>query len=184
MKKISRGFTLIELLVVIAIIAIIATIIIVNLALARVKSRDTRRVADLKQIQTAAEMYFDEENQSVYPGTENFGYRSDSATNWSNLAGWVDPTTSVKFSSFIPSLPKDPKNSGNYKYGYYWITPSGQSPSYYIVTKLEKNTDAMKNDGGINNPAIPAVNKDNCYELSNDFNYMNTRDAFQDICTL
>lgn len=65
MKKDQKGFTLIELLVVIAIIGLLSTLAVVSLNNARIKSRDARRVSDVKTVQTALEMYFTENNH--YP---------------------------------------------------------------------------------------------------------------------
>lgn len=61
----KRAFTLIELLVVIAIISVIATLSTIALSSIRAKSRDTKRISDIKQIQTALEMY--KNDNSVYP---------------------------------------------------------------------------------------------------------------------
>jgi prepilin-type N-terminal cleavage/methylation domain-containing protein len=53
MKKINKkGFTLIELLVVIAIIGLLSTMAVVSLNSARMKSRDARRLSDVKQLST------------------------------------------------------------------------------------------------------------------------------------
>lgn len=60
-----RGFTLIELLVVIAIIGLLSTLAVVALQGARVKSRDAKRVADIKQVQTALELFANAEG--AYP---------------------------------------------------------------------------------------------------------------------
>ena len=62
-----KGFTLIELLVVIAIIGVLSTLAVVALNSARQKSRDAKRVSDIKQIQTALELYFGDQNG--YPST-------------------------------------------------------------------------------------------------------------------
>jgi len=59
MKNGHRGFTLIELLVVIAIIGILSSVVLASLNSARQKSRDAKRVSDIKQIQLALELYFD-----------------------------------------------------------------------------------------------------------------------------
>lgn len=54
-----KGFTLIELLVVISIIGLIATIASVALKNAKIKSRDTKRLADMKQLHSAMELCLD-----------------------------------------------------------------------------------------------------------------------------
>ncbi len=64
MKK-NKGFTLIELLVVIAIIGVLASVVLASFNSARKKSRDARRIADIKQLQLALELYFDSNN--AYP---------------------------------------------------------------------------------------------------------------------
>jgi len=65
MKKYKSGFTLIELLVVIAIIGLLSTLSILALNTARARARDAKRVADVKQIQTALEMYYND--AGTYP---------------------------------------------------------------------------------------------------------------------
>ncbi len=61
MKK-QKGFTLIELLVVIAIIGLLSTLAVVALNNARQKARDAKRVADVKQMQTAMELFYNDCN--------------------------------------------------------------------------------------------------------------------------
>lgn len=60
MKNNKAGFTLIELLVVIAIIGLLSTLSVLALNSARARARDAKRVADVKQIQTALEMYYND----------------------------------------------------------------------------------------------------------------------------
>ncbi len=59
------GFTLIEMLVVIAVIGILISISVVAFSAARMRSRDARRVAYVKQINEALELYY--LHNGIYP---------------------------------------------------------------------------------------------------------------------
>jgi prepilin-type N-terminal cleavage/methylation domain-containing protein len=69
-NKKQKGFTLIELLVVIAIIGLLASVVLLALNSARAKSRDAKRLADVRQLSTALELFYN----------ENGGYPAASAT--------------------------------------------------------------------------------------------------------
>ena len=114
MDKVKRGFTLIELLVVIAIIGLLSTLSILALNTARARARDVKRVADVKQIQTSLEMYFND--MGVYPGSLVAG-------------GSVTTTNGV----YLKTVPKPPSvadgtcaaNIPNYTYLYTPTTGLG-----------------------------------------------------------
>lgn len=96
----QKGFTLIELLVVIAIIGVMAALVIVNLSSANKKSRDSRRKADLAEVKTALELYYDD--NLIYPG---------SGVTYTTLSDHISPT-------YIKIVPEDPRNVGSYVYSY------------------------------------------------------------------
>jgi prepilin-type N-terminal cleavage/methylation domain-containing protein len=127
MLKKQRGFTLIELLVVIAIIGLLASIILASLDQARKKGRDARRIADVKEVQLALELYYD----------ANSGYPSSAGGNLSLISSALTPTD-------ISVLPTDPTNSGSYIYSYYSGTSggaaactSGVCASYLLIADTE-----------------------------------------------
>jgi prepilin-type N-terminal cleavage/methylation domain-containing protein len=65
MSKNINGFTLIELLVVISIIGLLASVVLASVSSARAKARDASRVQEMKQIQTALDLYYADQKQ--YP---------------------------------------------------------------------------------------------------------------------
>lgn len=112
----DRGFTLIELLVVIAIIGILSSVVLASLNSARKKGRDARRIADVKQIQLALELYYDA--NGAYPATLS--------------------TSTLVTPGYISSLPADPSNSQVYAYQPYGATASAATcSSYHLGSDLE-----------------------------------------------
>ena len=99
MKSEKRGFTLIELLVVIAIIGLLASIVLASLNSARKKSRDARRIADLKQLQNALELYSND-NSGNYP-------------NSASAANVATALVALTSGSYIPAIPNDPLAGSN-----------------------------------------------------------------------
>ncbi len=79
MKKNTKGFTLIELLVVIAIIGLLSTLSILALNQARARARDAKRISDVKQIQTALELYYND--AGAYPASLTAGGAIASGSN-------------------------------------------------------------------------------------------------------
>lgn len=61
-----KAFTLVEMLIVIVIIGILAAALIPRITMAQGKARDTARVAQMKDVSTALELY-SVENNGHYP---------------------------------------------------------------------------------------------------------------------
>jgi type II secretion system protein G len=120
----KRGFTLIELLVVIAIIGLLASIVLASLNSARKKSRDARRVADMKQMQNALELYAND-NAGTYPTAA--GDTALQVTLSAASAPGLTPT-------YIASLPVDPVTGSNYRYRTSAVS---NATNYCVGTALE-----------------------------------------------
>jgi prepilin-type N-terminal cleavage/methylation domain-containing protein len=102
--KNKKGFTLIELLVVIAIIGLLSTLAVVSLTSARKKARDSKRVADMKQLQTAMEMFYNTYGTYKPSGCATAGTKVSACTG-TGAAGLAD------FMAGIANF-KDPVGTG------------------------------------------------------------------------
>ena len=115
MTKRNKGFTLIELLVVISIIGILSSVVLASLNSARKKARDARRVSDIKQLQLALEVSFDE--NGAYPTVLN--------------------TTTL---TSLPVIPTDPVTAAAYSYAA--LGSGADCTSYHLGATLEESTNA------------------------------------------
>ena len=137
------GFTLIELLVVIAIIGLLATLATVALNNVRAKSRDAKRVADVKQMQTALELYFNDKGR--YPLTSEFAVGSIFSTSSSGTTTYM---------TVIPTAPTPADGSCGLSDNAYSYSSSDGS-AYSLNFCLGGQTGSLIN--GINRASAAGV---------------------------
>ena len=129
----TGGFTLIELLVVIAIIGVLASVVLASLNNARRKSRDARRITDVKQIQLALELQFDGLGVGNYP----VGLAADApCTNNSGL-------TALVTNGYIAVIPHDPSSSATC---YHYAAPTTATLYHLGATLEDLSNTAMNGD--------------------------------------
>jgi len=116
-EKSTRGFTLIELLVVIAIIGLLSSLSVIALNSARAKSRDAKRISDVKQLQTALELYFNDYN--LYPTTA-------AVASGASLGG-VNT-----YMSLVPTAPTPPDSTCTTAQNTYTYGQDSSGSSYHI----------------------------------------------------
>lgn len=130
----TKGFTLIELLVVVAIIGLLSSVVLGSLEEARAKARDTRRLADLREIRTSLETYRNE--NGAYPSTAS-GWRGSCVGFGSypntGSGAWI-PDLAPKYISVLPSDPR-PTADGN---GCYLYKSNGAEYMVLAYTTVEK----------------------------------------------
>ena len=120
-------FFIIIYLVVIAIIGVLATLLLLQLGVARQRARDAKRIADVNQVRTAIELYYDDNGQ--YP----------QQATYLGLGGDLAP-------KYLTLLPLDPLNAGAHVYGYAY----NGLVKYHLYAELEQWAQALNSDSDIN----------------------------------
>lgn len=119
------GFTLLELLIVIVIIGILAVLIVPNLISGPQRARDSQRKSDLRNIKTALETYYNDNNSYPVSG----GWQAALETN----------------GAYIKDVPVDPRSKSDYTY-----TPSctgNVCDSYTLSATVENSRDPEAQNG-------------------------------------
>lgn len=131
MKTFSKGFTLIELLIVISIIGVLSALVLTNMQDATVRGRDSRRKNDLKQIQSALEMY----------RADIGSYAPASGVDVTSCSGVISSAEAT----YLRKVPCDPKKSAPYVYTYSYVNANTYSLIACLENANDKEKDAIKN---------------------------------------
>jgi prepilin-type N-terminal cleavage/methylation domain-containing protein len=143
----KRGFTLIELLVVISIISLLSSVILSSLSTARAKARDARRLQDMRTIQTAINLYQNDNRGKVPNESMNV-----------NQPSYVEPfLPELITGKYLSSTITDPINTSASTYYYRYVTDTTLVPlncssiisnaKYLIAFRLEKMTSSYTRCG-------------------------------------
>jgi general secretion pathway protein G len=115
----QSGFTILELLVIISIIALISSIAVFYLQNARIRARDTKRKADISQVQKALSLYF--EDYGIYPPLAG-----------GSPTALSDALFASSISGFMSRVPRDP------------LCASGTACNYQIQYDVTQTNYAIK----------------------------------------
>ena len=130
----QRGFTLIEILIVVAIIGILSSVILIGLGSARARARDARRIADLREVQNALELYYSKVGR--YPDASE-------AARWGPVTENGTLEKVLRDAGIgVSKIPNDPLG-GNSTYYYLYNEFSGE---YYLGANLEEDNLVLNDD--------------------------------------
>ena len=143
-RNYQKEFTLLELLIVIAIIGILASLLVVNFTGIRERSRDAQRKSNLRQIQSALELY--RADNGKYPNAVNASIKNcptiGTKTDFGNAEAGTNPCGTI----YLKKVPKDPSSSVSYNNGEYYYEVSGaNNTSYELASCIENANDTDQN---------------------------------------
>ncbi|MEK7641870.1 MAG: type II secretion system protein [Patescibacteria group bacterium] len=146
----KRGFTLVELLVVISIVSMLASIVMVQISLAQAKGRDSLRTQQIRQIDTAMQLYVETYKRApLADSLTGCDIQSENPTEYEDVSSCFAVSTNgtetqeqnwdtlrTELQEFI-RLPEDPcgtcvSGSDGFLIGYTYVAPYAMQ--YYCYT--------------------------------------------------
>lgn len=131
MQRYRNGFTLIELLVAISIIGILSSFLLANFVGVRQRVRDGVRKSDLRQIQSALELYRSDQGSYPASGSKDGDFPTTCGTS-------VSFTDAKAKTTYMQKVPCDPSSGSSYTYSPV------KNTTYSIIACLENGNDAQK----------------------------------------
>lgn len=147
-----KAFTLIELLIVIVILGVLAALITGNFFTSLKKGRDTKRKADLEQVQRALEMYY--EDKKTYPSFNIF------ANSNYQLCETKIATTCGAEKAYMLKIPNDPVSGKSYEY----FNTAGAD--YRLFACMENNLQVLPYNSLLGSPTITCTTQCQKQDLS------------------
>ncbi len=109
----TTGFTLIELLVAILIVGILATIGFQTLGPSQIRARDANRKNDLRQIQNALRLYYNDRGK--YPDNDASDFSIKGCADGNSKCAWGS-AWAIGTTVYMQILPDDPTPARDYRY--------------------------------------------------------------------
>ncbi len=146
-SSLESGFTLIELLIVIVIIGILSSFLLSNFIGVRQRARDAQRKSDLRQIQSALELFRADQGTYIVnvSGTHYLNTTSPCPTSQA-LIGGIPPNTYMQKIPCDPLSTSSPGTTWNNANYYYYSDGS----TYTLQACLENSGDTDTNITGTN----------------------------------
>lgn len=147
----KKGFTLVELLIVISIIGFLVSMAMYAFNSAKMESRDAQRLAGLRAIEKALELYYDN-NNNTYPIIIATNWNTSLTTPCSSIwckEGYASTVWTLEryLEPYLPQLPREPLLGQN-SYRYFYKSLDGKSYGLSTALESKKNDYLETGDGG------------------------------------
>lgn len=171
MTRTTRGFTLIELLAVIAIIGVLASSVIAAVSTARGKARDAKRIAEVKEIKSALNMFH--ELRNTYPSTTPETFSGEDAA--------IQYLATIDGGGYLRDAPVGVTGGTEYFYrgikadGTECVATGEACTDFVIGAVLERSNSALENDSdrsigtfvGASSDCLGGTGDEYCYDVAN-----------------
>ncbi|KKU88496.1 hypothetical protein A3A64_03750 [Candidatus Gottesmanbacteria bacterium RIFCSPLOWO2_01_FULL_48_11] len=136
-----------ELLIVMVLLGILVGLGLTSFRGSQVKSRDSRRKAELRQISLALEAYFNDKGK--YPNDDAAGKIKGCTPDDNTVCNWGEEFKDMNSTLYMITLPADPGGLS-----YYYDVLGSSNAQYQLYARLENTLDSDVNKDEGNNPQV------------------------------